>query len=242
MALIIKPEKLLKVLWEARFEVIFVYEDGSWDIDRKRRHKDIISLNRSELTETSKLEALNQLMILNTKLLEATTEEYADKAKKAYKKAHELWKEANIMSKGFAEIKGEEYCEFPFNYSPYSTVEEQFQEYYGQYLLEYIIDIQLKLSKEYNINLDFYIHDEGDASHVIDEHYNLDIPSDSKIAFFISDDKCRPVYFIDDNHPLFPKLQSEISGVPKLALDDAWKSVKKDLRQWFKSHYGYDIN
>lgn len=64
--------------------------------------------------------------------MEATTEEYADRVKKAYDKAHEIWKESKIVSKEFAEIKGEGYCESPFEYSPYSTVEEQFLEYYGQ--------------------------------------------------------------------------------------------------------------
>lgn len=244
MGLIIKPEKMLEVIWKGSFETINIYEDGTWDIGKKKRNDVITSLSRNQLTEKNKLEALNQLMILNTKLLEATTEEYADRAKKAYEKAHELWKEANIMSKEFAEIKGEKYCESPFEYSPFSTVEEQLLEYYGQFMLDYLIDIQFKLSREHCTNFDFNIYDEGDETYGgVAEDCIIGIPFDStKIAFFISDDKCTPVYYIDKNHPLFSKLENEISRVPKLSLDNARNSVEQDLREWFKSQFGYDIS
>lgn len=82
MVLLKMPEKLLKVLWNGDFDTICVYEDGTWGIDVK---KELISLSKSELTVSSKSEAMNHLMMLSTKLLEATTEEYAELAKKNMK-------------------------------------------------------------------------------------------------------------------------------------------------------------
>ncbi|MFI8714910.1 hypothetical protein [Brevibacillus brevis] len=242
MALLNKPLKLLEVIWSGHFDIIFIYVDGTWSINEKKK-EEVCSLCKEELIESSELSVLNQLMILNTKLLEATTEEYANKAKIAFETRLELWKEVESMSKEFAEVKGEIYCEAPFEYSPFPTIEERFAEYYGQYLLDYVIDIQQQLTIEYDSNFDFSIYAEGDESYGFGsaENYNIDMPFDSKISFFISDANCRPVYFIGENHSLFQQIKFEVIKVAKLAINDAHNSVSEDLHEWFKSQFGYEL-
>lgn len=243
MALIRNPEKLLRVIWNGNYNTVFVYEDGSWHVDRKTK-QELITLNRSEISEPSKLEALNQLMILNTKLLEATTVEYAEKAKKEYENSYELWKESQQMAKELYEVKGEIYRETPFEYSPYPTVEERFEEHYGQLFLHYFCDITKQLSIEHNANFDFSIYVEGDESYGFGsaENYNLDIPFNSKIAFFTIDDKHRPIHFIGENHTQFLKIKNEVSRITKLALNDAHNSVKEDIHEWFREQFGRTLN
>lgn len=239
MALLHNPEKLLRVIWNGNFNTIFVFEDGTWQVNTKTQ-KELISLSKSEISEPSKLEALNQLMILNTKLLEVTTNEYAKLAKKEYENSYELWKESQQMAKEFAEVKGEVYRETPFEYSPFPTVEERFEEHYGQLLLDYLCDITQQLSIEHIANFDFSIYVEGFATYELGtaEYYNMNIPFNSKIAFFIIDDKHRPIHFIGENHTQFLKIKNEVSRVAKLALNDARNSVKEDLHEWFREQFG----
>ncbi|MEC0089888.1 hypothetical protein [Paenibacillus macquariensis] len=240
MALLKMPEKLLKVIWNGDFDTICVYEDGTWGIDVK---KELISLSKSEITVSSKIEAMNHLMMLSTKLLEATTEEYAELAKKKYEASHDLWKESQLISKEFAEVKGKAFSETPFEYSPFPTSEEQFEEYYGQYFLDYLIDIQHQLTFEHKANFDFSIYVLGDASYGFGsaDNYNMDAPYNAKIAFFVADDKWRPEYFIGENHPLFLKIKNEVKRVSKLAINEAIVSVSNDLHEWFRKQFGYSM-
>lgn len=147
------------------------------------------------------------------------------------------------MSKEFAEVKGNVFCETPFEYSPFSTFEEQLGEYYGQYFLDYLIDIQLQLTTEHKANFDFSIYDLGDASYGFGSanDYNIDAPFNEKISFFVADDKCRPEYFIGEDHPLFLKIKNEVKRVSKLAINEALISVNNDLHEWFREQFGYSM-
>lgn len=240
MTLVVNPEKLLEVIWSGRFAEIFIYKDGTWGIDERKRDKDSISLSRSQLTETTKLEALNQLMILNTSLLEATTEEYAKIAQEEYELEKSLWEEQERGSKEYAEYCNKEYKETSFEYSPFPTLEQRIEEYCAEYYFDYISLLEQQLGNEHDLDLkaDFggYIHSpEEDSSY-------FQTPFNDRVAFYIAGSKGNLQCYVDDKHPLFAKLKNEVMRVTRLALEESRKSVKKDLREWFKSQFGYDIN
>lgn len=241
MTLIINPKKLLKVLWEARFETIFLYGDGAWDVDEKRRNNDIISLSRSKLTGSNKLEALNQLMILNTKLLDATSEMHAKIFREEYEFERELWAKQERSQREYSEYNNQIYKEEIFEYNPFPTIEWRIEEYYYEYYIDHISSLVEQLSLKHNINIEM---DFGDAYvfSPADESLYLLTPFNEKVAFFIAGENGRPKFYVDNKHFLFPILQNEVLRVTKLALDDAQKSVKQDLREWFKSQFGYDIH
>lgn len=233
MALLHNPEKLLRVIWNGNFNTVFVYEDGTWQIDAKTQ-KVLITYSKSELTEPSKLEALNQLMILNTKLLEATTEEYVKLAKENYDFQHAQWEYEEQGSKDWAEYKGEEYIERPFEYKPFSSVEERIQSYYHEIFVEYLNESVEQLGENNNLNIQY----EFEELELIPNYQSIvfDIPYSEKIGFFVVDGE--NLRYIDENHSLYPILKNEVSRVAKLALNVAHTSVKKGLNEWFMEQFG----
>ncbi|MGM0714181.1 hypothetical protein [Brevibacillus parabrevis] len=236
MALLNKPLKLLEVIWSGHFDTIFIYVDGTWSINEKKK-EEVCSLCKEELIASSKLEALNQLMILNTKLLEATTEEYAKLAKEDYDFQYAQWEYEEQGSKDCAEDRGEEYIERPFKYKPFSSVEERIQSYYHEIFVDYMDDLSKQLSDYNNQNIQYEFEELESILNYQSSIFH--IPFGEKVAFYVSDGK--KLRYIDENHSLYPILKNEVSRVAKLAINDARKSVKEDLHEWFISQFGYEL-
>lgn len=236
MALLKTPEKLLKIIWNGNFNTIFVYEDGTWQIDTKTQ-KELITLSKSEITEPSKLEALNQMMILNKKLLEATTDEYAMQAEEEYQFQYKLWEYQEQGSKDWAEDRGEKYIEHPFEYKPFSTLNERIEDYFRENHIEYLSSLTKQLRDEHHFDFDYDFGDTYIFSPNDDSLY-FKTPFNEKVAFFIVGNKGFPQCYIGKDHTLYPKIKSEVSRVTKLALNDARNSVKEDLHEWFRQQFG----
>ncbi|WP_157256894.1 hypothetical protein [Paenibacillus sp. Soil750] len=239
MALLNMPEKLLKVIWNGNFNMIFVNEDGTWQVDRKTK-QDLITLNKSEIFEPSKLEALNQLMILNTKLLEATTVEYAKQAEKDYEFQYIIWEHQEKGSKDWAEDQGTEYLETPFEYKPFLTLRARIEEYYLEYHIDNLSSLMDQLKLEHHYDFDYDFGDSYTFSPVDDSLY-FEIPFDEKVAIFIVGNKGFPQCYIDKDHLLYHKIKNDVLRVTKFALTYARNSVKKDLYEWFKAQFGYEM-
>src|SRR5690606_11793195 len=157
---------------------------------------------------------LNQLMILNTKLLEATTAAYAQIARDEYEFEHYIWKELKHKSKHYAEEIGEVYIETPFEYQPFATVEQRIEYYDFEYHIGYLSSLkdQLKVEHDYVFECDF-----GDCYTFspIDDSFYFETPFNERVAFFVVGEKGLPQCYIDINHPLYLKIKSEVSRVTK---------------------------
>ncbi|WP_405131379.1 hypothetical protein MHB43_03950 [Paenibacillus sp. FSL H8-0317] len=151
-----------------------------------------------------------------------------------------FWTEQERGSKEYAEYCNKEYKETLFEYSPFSTIEQRIKEYCAENYFDYISLVQQQLSNEHNLDL------RADFGGLIDSQDEdssyFQTPFNDKVSFYIAGNKGDPQFYVNDKHPLFTQLKSEVLRVTKLALDEARKSVKQDLREWFKSQFGYDIH
>lgn len=230
MALLYNPQRLLHIIREASFRTIFVYHDGNWQVNEKNK-PELLVLNKIEAKEHPDLEALNELMMLNTKLLEATTDEYAESAKKEYDIQYARWKK--IHSGPFAKgLKGEK----NFQYKKFVSVEERIKSYYSKYCINHFEALRDQIAIDHDIELEY-----DDGRNLFgpenDEVY-FQVPFDGKVAFCTLKDNGVPEYYLDKNHALYSKIKDEVSKITQLALNEAYNSVQRDLQEWYDKQFG----
>lgn len=230
MALLHNPQELLHIIRGGNFRTIFVYHDGNWQMNEKTK-PELLVLNKTKVKEYPDLEALNELMMLNTRLLEATTDEYAETAKKEYDTQYAYWKK--IHSGPFAEgLKGEK----NFRYKKFVSVEERMKSYYSKYCIDRIEALRDQIAIDHDIELEY-----DDGMNIFgpenDEVY-FQAPFNGKVAFCTLKDNGLPEYYLDKNHALYSKIKDEVSKITQLSLNDAYDSVKRDLQEWYDKQFG----